>query len=140
MSVADQEHQAEERRREALKVQFDHLKHLTTLGGATALVELSIYESVKVPSGVLAVSLVALALCVGGSLWSMAESSVKMQSSESAGSAEASFSRIYLAGLALFALSAAGLPFAVALAMTFLACLGVVIVSQVMIWRIRRRL
>src|SRR5215204_4656235 len=71
MSATDQERETEERRREALKLNFDYLKHLSTLAGATALVELAIYKEVDVGLSPLGSSLITLAMCVGACLWHM---------------------------------------------------------------------
>jgi hypothetical protein len=72
-SEADQERLEEERRREALKMNFEHLKHLTTLGTATAVVELTVYQAMEGDLDIvtLLVSLITLAVCVAGSLAGM---------------------------------------------------------------------
>jgi hypothetical protein len=65
--------QEEERRREAVKLYYDHLKHLTTLAGATAVVELAIYRERLVGPGLVGLSLALLAFCVILCLFRIAE-------------------------------------------------------------------
>jgi hypothetical protein len=114
----DQEGLTEERRREALKIHFEYLKHITTLGGATALVELAVYRSVEVDLEVMTISLILLAGCVGSALYSMAFATYDMQSGAGPGRAPARLTGLYIAGLALFVLTAVGLAPRVAVALT----------------------
>ena len=68
--------QEEERRREAVKLYYDHLKHLTTLAVATAVVELAIYRvrlAETLDPWFLGFSLLCLAVCVVLCLSTMAD-------------------------------------------------------------------
>ena len=109
MSAAGQERETEERRREALKLNFDYLKHLSTLAGATALVELAVYKEVGVGLSSLGTSLLLLAVCVGACLYNMGLISGDMQSGEYASGGLyrlGIFGGIYVGGLAAFAWAA----------------------------------
>ena len=70
----------EERRREALKLQFEQLKHISTLSGALAVIELGLY-SAQLVSAVfwLAISLVVLGLSVYWCVFQMNLLSVDME-------------------------------------------------------------
>jgi len=109
MSATDQERETEERRREALKLNFDYLKHLSTLAGATALVELAVYQEVGVGLVSLGTSLILLAVCVGACLYNMGLISGDIQSGEYASGGLyrlGIFVGFYVGGLAAFAWSA----------------------------------
>jgi hypothetical protein len=105
---AEQERLTEARRREALKIHFEYLKHITTLGGATALVELAIYRSVKVNLEVMALSLILLAGCVGMAMYKMAWATYDMQDGSNPSRVPARLTGLYICGLALFVLTAVG--------------------------------
>jgi len=107
--TGDQERETEERRREALKLNFDYLKHLSTLAGATALVEIAVYKEVGVGLTPLGTSLILLAVCVGACLWDMGSISGDIQSGEYASGGLYRLGILvgfYVGGLAAFAWSA----------------------------------
>jgi hypothetical protein len=123
---AEQERITEERRREALKIHFEYLKHITTLGGATAIVELAIYQSVGVDLEVMAISLILLAWCVAAALYNMAFATYDMQSGAGPSRIPSRLTGLYIAGLALFVLTAVGLTSWEALALIIVWSLNLI--------------
>jgi hypothetical protein len=141
---AEQQRLTEERRREALKIHFEYLKHITTLGVATALVELAIYRSVKVDLEVMALSLILLAGCVGMAMYKMAWSTYDMQDGSNPSRVPARLTGLYIAGLALFVLTAVGFSPYVAVVLVIAWSLNLIAPSdwprKAAQWMRRRRL
>jgi hypothetical protein len=110
--VDDQSKQEEERRREALKLYYDHLKHLTTLAGVTAVVELTVYRErlaeLLEPSR-LGISLLFLAVCVLLCLVRMAIATKGIETGEGPGDAQF-LNLLFFMGLVLFVLSLVPVP------------------------------
>lgn len=100
----------EERRQEAVKMDFESLKHLSSLAGVTALVEIAVYRTADVSLQQLGVSLVFLAVCVGGALLQMGSLPLDMQYGGDPGNSVARLTGAYLAGLLMFAVYALSVP------------------------------